>query len=68
MVLTESYGVDLIEAGDGGCDQPMAPANLPAVVLYHYGLLEGTGTEGDKIFLDVDRPLTRHEGVTMMVP
>ena len=65
LTLTESYGARLIQTD--GEEGPVAPASIPAAVLYRYGLLEGTATAGDKVTLDVDKTLTRHEGVTMLV-
>lgn len=65
LMLLPEYDVTLVRTGSGEGED--APASYPAAVLYSYGLLEGTGTQGIQITLDVDKSLTRHEGVTMLV-
>ena len=65
LKLIQEYDVTLVRTGSGEGGE--APASYPAAVLYSCGLLEGTGTQGIQITLDVDKSLTRHEGVTMLV-
>lgn len=67
LELLQVDGVSLVRTGGTG-DGWDAPASYPAAILYSYGLLEGAGMpEPGQVSLNVDKPLSRHEGVALLV-